>query len=95
MSRKVANEMVDSDKTFARALQAEEQAAAAKIAAAVAEDKRLTWSLSDSNSPPVSYADATSPRTGPAPPSPPESPFRVVRPALSTHNPFDILTSQG
>ena len=95
MSRKVANEMVDSDKTFARALQAEEQAAAAKIAAAVAEDKRLTWSLSDSNSPPVSYADATSPRTGHAPPSPPESPFRVVRPALSTHNPFDILTSQG
>ena len=53
MSRKVAKQMVDSDAIFSRALQAEEQAAAETIAAAVAEDERLAWSLSDSNSPPV------------------------------------------
>ena len=74
----------------------EEHAAAEKIAAAVAEDERLAWSLSDSNYSPVSCADATSPRTGHVPPpSPPDSPFRVARPALATKNPFDILTSQS
>ena len=46
MSRKLAKQMVDSDATFARALQAEEQAAAEKMAAVVAEDERLAWSLS-------------------------------------------------
>ena len=76
-SRKLANKLVDSDEIFARALQAEEHAAAEKIAAAVAEDERLAWSLSDSNYPPVSCADATSPRTGHVPPSPPDSPSRV------------------
>ena len=40
MSRKLANQMVDSDEFLARALQAEEQEAAAKFAAAVAEDER-------------------------------------------------------
>ena len=54
------------------------------------------WSLSDSNYSPVTCADATSPRTGHVPPpSPPDSPFRVARPALATKNPFDILTSQS
>ena len=48
-SRKLANKLVDSDEIFARALQAEEHAAAEKIAAAVAEDERLAWSLSYSN----------------------------------------------
>ena len=87
--------MVDSDAIFARALQAEEQSAAEKTAAAVAEDERLAWSLSDPNSPPVSCADATSPRTGHVPPSPPDSPSRVACPALATQNPYDILTSQS
>ena len=59
-SRKLATKLVDSDEIFARALQAEEHAAAEKIAAAVAEDERLAWSLSDSNYSPGSRADATS-----------------------------------
>ena len=87
--------MVDSDAMFARALQAEEQAAAETIAAAVAEDERLAWSLSDSNSPPVSCADPTSPRTGNVPPSPRDSPSRVARPAFASQDPYDILTSQS
>ena len=55
-SRKLATKLVDSDEIFARALQAEEHAAAEKIAAAVAEDERLAWSLSDSNYSPGSCA---------------------------------------
>ena len=94
-SRKLTNELVDSDEIFARALQAEEHAAAEKIAAAVAEDERLAWSLSDSNYSPGSCADATSPRTGHVPPSPLDSPSRVARPAFATKNPFDILASQS
>ena len=95
MSRKLAKQMVDSDAMFTRAPQAEKQAAADKIAAAVAEDKRLGWSLSNSNSPPASCADPTSPRTGHVPPSPPDSPSRVARPALASRNRYDILTSQS
>ena len=95
MSRKLAKQMVDSDATFARALQAEEQAAAEKMAAVVAEDERLAWSLPDSNCPPVSCADPTSPRTGHVRPSPPDCPSRVPRPALASRNPYDILTSQS
>ena len=58
-------------------------------------DERLAWSLSDSNYSPGSCADATSSRTGHVPPSPPDSPSRVARPALATKNPFDILASQS
>ena len=94
-SRKLANKLVDSEENFACALQAEEHAAAETIAAAVAEDERLAWSLSYSNYSPVSCVDATSPRTGHVPPSPPDSPSSVARPTLARHNPFDILTSQG
>ena len=45
-SRKLATKLVDSDEIFARALQAEEHAAAEKIAAAVAEDCLLYTSPS-------------------------------------------------
>ena len=55
----------------------------------------MAWSLSDSNYSPGSCADATSPRTGHVPPSPPDSPSRVARLALATKNPFDILASQS
>ena len=58
-------------------------------------DERLAWSSSDTNFPPGSCADPTSPRTGHVPPSPPDSPSRVARPAFATHNPFDILTSES
>ena len=95
MSCKLAKQMVDSDVMFARALQAEEQAAAEKIAAAVGEDERLAWSSSDTNFPPGSCADPTSPRTGHVPPTPPDSPSRVARPARASQNPYDILTSQS
>ena len=78
MSRKLAKQMVDSDPMFARALQAEEQAAADKIAATVGEDELLAWSLSDSNSPPVSCDDPTSPRAGHVSPNSRNSPSRCL-----------------
>ena len=94
-SRRLAQQIVDSDQMFARALQAEEQAAADKIAATLAEDEHSAWSLTDSISPPVSCADSTPPRTGHVPPSPFDSPPRVARPALASRNRYDIRTSPG
>ena len=90
-SRRTEAVFQSSDEKFARALQKEEQEAAARVAAAVAEDEKLAWSLSASDSPALSRADSLSPRCPTTPPSPPSPSARETRPALSSPNPFDLL----
>ena len=80
-----------SDEVYARSLQAEEHAAADRIAAALVDDAKLALDLSESDSPARSLDP--SPNSAHAPPSPSSAfvPATLSRPAFATNNHFEIL----
>lgn len=95
VSRPTAVPSLTSDELFARALQAEENEAADRIAETLAADEKLALELSESDSSPVSHT--SSPRSVHAPPSPLNSPG-VLLPANSSRavfahdNRYDVLS---